>query len=184
MTESQAHFLSLYFFICFRGSWGCSAPLSPSFWASSLGAPIRSEGSYQERTGEVYRRVKGLCSSWLRVKRYPFPALPNLLPASHLISRATVLHAWLCAWPRRPRQHRLTFVTGSPWAKHSTPCFMGTGLCFLSFSFHFFFFFFLAVLGLRRCAQAFSSFSEQGLLFVAVRGLLIAVASLVAEHRL
>ena len=30
----------------------------------------------------------------------------------------------------------------------------------------------------------FSSCSKQGLLFVAVRGLLIAVASLVAEHRL
>ena len=43
---------------------------------------------------------------------------------------------------------------------------------------------FLAALGLRCCAQAFSSCSEQGLLFVAVRGLLIAVASLVAEHGL
>ena len=42
----------------------------------------------------------------------------------------------------------------------------------------------LAVLGLRCCTQAFSSWGEQGLLFVAVRGLLIAVASFVAEHRL
>ena len=33
-------------------------------------------------------------------------------------------------------------------------------------------------------AWAFSSCSEWGLLFVAVHGLLIAVASLVAEHRL
>ena len=31
--------------------------------------------------------------------------------------------------------------------------------------------------------QAFSSCGEKGLLFVAVRGLLIAVASLVAEHK-
>ena len=30
--------------------------------------------------------------------------------------------------------------------------------------------------------RAFSSCSEQGLLFIAVRGLLIATASLVAEH--
>ena len=44
--------------------------------------------------------------------------------------------------------------------------------------------FFLAVLGLRCCAQAFSSCNERGRLFVAVRGLLIAVATLVAEHRL
>ena len=43
---------------------------------------------------------------------------------------------------------------------------------------------FLAVLGLRCCAWAFSSCGEQGLLFVVVRGLLIAVASLVVEHGL
>ena len=53
----------------------------------------------------------------------------------------------------------------------------------------FFLFFFLVslvlvALGLRCCAQAFSSCGEQGLLFLVVRGLLIAVASLVVEHRL
>ena len=42
----------------------------------------------------------------------------------------------------------------------------------------------MAVLGLHCCVRAFSSCNEQGLFFVAVRGLLIAVASLVAEHRL
>ena len=48
---------------------------------------------------------------------------------------------------------------------------------------NFFFFFFLAVLGLPCCVQAFSSCGERGLLLVAVCGPLIAVASLVAEHR-
>ena len=43
---------------------------------------------------------------------------------------------------------------------------------------------FMAVLGLRFCARAFSSCSKWGPLFIAVRGPLIAVASLVAEHRL
>ena len=43
---------------------------------------------------------------------------------------------------------------------------------------------FLAALGLRCCARAFSSCGEWGPLFVVVRGLLIAVASLVAEHGL
>ena len=43
---------------------------------------------------------------------------------------------------------------------------------------------FLAVLGLCCCARAFSSCSKRGLLFVVVRGLLIAVASLVVEHGL
>ena len=42
----------------------------------------------------------------------------------------------------------------------------------------------LAVLGLYCCAQDFSSCGERGLLFVAVRRLLTAVASLVAEHGL
>ena len=47
-----------------------------------------------------------------------------------------------------------------------------------------FIYLFLTVLGLRCCAWAFSSCGEQGLLFVAVRGLLIAVASLIVEHGL
>ena len=43
---------------------------------------------------------------------------------------------------------------------------------------------FLAALGLHCCMWAFSSWGEQGLLFIAVHGLLIVVASLVVEHRL
>ena len=42
----------------------------------------------------------------------------------------------------------------------------------------------MAVLGLRCCARAFSSCGEQGLLFIAVHGLSIAVASLIEEHGL
>ena len=42
--------------------------------------------------------------------------------------------------------------------------------------------FFLAALGLRCCVRTFSSCRERGLLFFAVHGLLIAVASLVVEH--
>ena len=49
-------------------------------------------------------------------------------------------------------------------------------IVYFSFINLFIYILFLAALGLCR--------SEQGLLFVAVRGLLIAVASLVAEHRL
>ena len=43
---------------------------------------------------------------------------------------------------------------------------------------------FIAVLGLRFCARAFSSCGKWGPLFIAVRGPLTIVASLVAEHRL
>ena len=42
----------------------------------------------------------------------------------------------------------------------------------------------MAVLGLRFCARAFSSCGKRGPLFIAVRGPLTMVASLVAEHRL
>ena len=49
-----------------------------------------------------------------------------------------------------------------------------------------FFFFFFLIYFLPRCvcAQVFSSCGKQGLLFVKVHGLLIVIASLVAEHRL
>ena len=43
---------------------------------------------------------------------------------------------------------------------------------------------FLAALGLHCCEGFFSSCGEQGRLFIAGLRLLIAVASLVAEHRL
>ena len=44
--------------------------------------------------------------------------------------------------------------------------------------------YFLAAFGLRCCTWAFSSCGERALLFIAVRRLLIVVASLAAEHRL
>ena len=50
--------------------------------------------------------------------------------------------------------------------------------------FFFLIYLFLAALGLCYCERAFSSCGEWGLLFIVVRGLLIAVASLVAEHGL
>ena len=43
---------------------------------------------------------------------------------------------------------------------------------------------FMAALGLHCCARAFSSCGKRGLLFAAMHRLLIAVASLVAEHGL
>ena len=52
------------------------------------------------------------------------------------------------------------------------------------FIFKIFIYLFLAALGLCCCTRAFSSCGEQGLLFVAVRRLLIVVASLVEEHGL
>ena len=60
----------------------------------------------------------------------------------------------------------------------------GHGITYFIFNYLFFFYLFLAALGLRCCVQAFSSCGERGLLFAAVRQLLSAVTSLVAEHGL
>ena len=55
---------------------------------------------------------------------------------------------------------------------------------FLLITLFIYIFLFLPALGPCCCMQAFSSCGERGLLFVAVRGFLIAVGSLVAEHGL
>ena len=48
----------------------------------------------------------------------------------------------------------------------------------------FYFLFIFGCIGSRCCTWVFSSCGERGLLFIAVRGPLIVVASLVAEHGL
>ena len=55
---------------------------------------------------------------------------------------------------------------------------------FIFLNFYLFIYLFLAALGLHCCVRAFSSCGERGLLFLAVHGLLIAVATLVVEHGL
>ena len=65
---------------------------------------------------------------------------------------------------------------------HPGPVKMFLVLLFIYFKFIYFTDLFLAVLGLHCCARASSSCGEQGLLFIVVCGLLIVVASLVAEH--
>ena len=61
---------------------------------------------------------------------------------------------------------------------------MSLAFLFIYFFNYIFIYLFMAALGLRCCMRAFSSCGERGLLFVVVRGLLIAVASLVVEHGL
>ena len=60
----------------------------------------------------------------------------------------------------------------------------GDQVVVIFFNINLFIYLFLSALGLRCCAWAFSSCGEWGLLFVVVRGLLIAVTSLIAEHGL
>ena len=65
-----------------------------------------------------------------------------------------------------------------------THCVILIALFFFFLNIYLFIYLFLAVLGLRFCARAFSSCGERGPLFIAVRGPLTIVASLVAKHRL
>ena len=62
--------------------------------------------------------------------------------------------------------------------------FRSSGQYFFFLIFNLIYLLFLVVSGLRCCTWAFSSCGERGLLFIVVRGLLIAVASLVVEHGL
>ena len=57
-------------------------------------------------------------------------------------------------------------------------------LLYLAIYLFIFIYLFLAAVGLRCCVRAVSGCGEQGLLIIVVRGLLIAVASLVAEYGL
>ena len=68
------------------------------------------------------------------------------------------------------------FLTTAPPGKSLHPLFKKLISLFI--------YLFLAALGLHCCTWAFSSCGEPGLLLVAVHGLPIFVASLVAEHRL
>ena len=86
--------------------------------------------------------------------------------------------------------HVTAFSSGvTPVLKTSVSFFFFLIQCPCPFLFYLFYFFiilyiYLAALGLCFCARDFSSCGEQGLLFVVVCGLLITVASLVAEHGL
>ena len=71
-----------------------------------------------------------------------------------------------------------TFLGDQSFAYHTTRFLFF--FFFFFYKFTYFIYLFLAVLGLRCCTGAFFSRVERGLFFVVVRGLLIAVASLVA----
>ena len=81
-----------------------------------------------------------------------------------------------------PHPHGLYFL--APSKKITLYISIFNFFIFIFVKYIYLFYLFLAALGLHCYAWAFSSCSEWGLLFIAVRGLLIAVASLVAEHGL
>ena len=96
---------------------------------------------------------------------------------------------WNAGWCRAiatnssPRLASLVFPT-IPQLFHVQPLFLFLSSDCMILNFFFNIYIFYGALGLRCCMWASSSCDERGLLFVAVCGLLIAVASLVAEHGL
>ena len=134
---------------------------------------------------------------------YNFGLFPVLLAALVLsilmLSYLVHNHSWLYSWLNFP--FYTSNITPFPFLKNYFPLnsilskfSVCVCVCVRTLSFKFvsdifkkinlFIYLFLAVLGLNCCARAFSSCGERGLLFVAVRGLLIVVASLIAEHGL
>ena len=83
---------------------------------------------------------------------------------------------------RFPKHRILTIFLKNIFANLTTKTKQTKPLFF--FKFYLFIYLFMAVLGLRFCARAFSSCGKRGPLFIAVRGPLTILASLVAEHRL
>ena len=75
----------------------------------------------------------------------------------------------------------LASVSVGGWGENARKGTRGFIYSFIHSFIYLFIYLFRAALGLHCCAQAFSSCGERGLLFVAVRGFLIAVTSLVAE---
>ena len=125
------------------------------------------------------------CSPWpLRpdLLSYSFFSIPcSFCSYARAFARAGCPHCLDCsslqvsAWPTPDLPQ--VFVHMSP-----SQCGLSTLRTLFIFIFlSLFIYLFLAALGLRCCVWAFSSCGEQGLLFVVVHGLLIAVASLVAE---
>ena len=105
-------------------------------------------------------------------------------------------HLWTCwgwrkichlthTFPAEVKQCKLCLIVSALKYKNApfSAYLISHFLCFIDFTF-IFKILFLAALGLHCCTRASFSFGKRGLLFLAMRGLLIAVASLVAEHGL
>ena len=112
------------------------------------------------------------------------PALSPLAHEhTHLGQTESIIFVYQRNWPVMVQKPFLPHTNFQclPWILVIYPQ-VGNHLC--QFSFFKKNYLFLAALGLCCCVLAFSSCSKRGLLFIVVCGLLIAVASLVAEHGL
>ena len=117
--------------------------------------------------------VELYCKNWIRIPQISFP-LCELPFHFH-----TLNCMYLCVCVMRSLNDLLFFFFFFP-----VFVFRFLGDIFLFFLKFLFIYLFMAALGLCFCVRAFSCCSKWGPLFIAVRGPLTIVASLVVEHRL
>ena len=157
-------------------SWVCARPKETGEGNQGR-LPGRGENALVINNSCVMYR--SLTSTW---------SLQGILRGGH--SRQRKQQACAEAWRREVVDHegRNMSTLESPWERSWVGALI-LWVGFMPFSSsqptsEFIYYLFRAALGLRCCTWAFSSCSEQGLLFVVVHRLLMAVASLVAEHGL
>ena len=135
-------------------------------------------------------RILGILS-WqiLSFNTWIYPPTAFLPPNFLIINLLIILLRTACVWPFAFLLLLLRFSLSLNFNGSiiMIAVWISLNSCYLDFidlRVFFWFFVFLAALGLHCCMQGFSSCGKWGLLFVAVRGLLTVVASLVVEHGL
>ena len=109
-----------------------------------------------------------------------YSGIPHILGA-HIFINKYILYLFFSTWSKRGMLKSSIMMLFVLITFYCPPFLLYT---FFIWIYLFIYIYFLAVLGLRFCARAFSSCSKRGPLFIAVRGPLTVVASLVAEHSL
>ena len=152
----------------FYVTWACGSLFGPTHFF-----PCREGGCISFL---ISREVSAFCTAGcpLLLQPIPFPLLalwmaPLLLDSFSTSVLPSLVEDHICSYLVLERKENANLESLLLNGKTPRHCFLG------------FCFFFLTMLCLCCCARAFSSCSEWGLLFIAVHGLLIMVASLVPE---
>ena len=162
--------------------------ISNCHFVSHLTAPGQRDGDYSgfSLRQRIHPWVAGCLAEaggWGCHRSGPQVPLSSLFSSPFFVPNAFLLHMGTGVWPWEPSFCLIKYIL---FSDQKLILYLLHHLLFFFFfkDFLLFIYLFLAVLGLRFCARAFSSCGERGPLFIAVRGPLTVVASLVAEHRL